>query len=448
MFSHVRSGRDLLHPHHDSGIPDDPTPADQAIYVPSVSPNYSMDVAAAIEKGGWKRPLSAGITPREMSFLGTDTKKEFTLSHALYSAGQALDKHGPCMIRDRKPGFSRVIGDSGGFQIANQKEGEERINGYRDRERILRWLENVADIAMTLDIPPGPVGRSQNFRYTHVDHCLTETLDHLTFFRDNRRNTDLKLLNVLQGNDLTHGLHWYDQVKRFQFEGYAIAGLCRNDMWYVCNLLIRMLDEGKLQTAEWLHVLGTARLDTAVMLTAIQRALAAQGLKVRISYDTASPSLMMARNRAYTFPQFGAKRMVYTAVPAPKGARYYDSKALWPWPSPIGNRMLMGDLCVEETTGHRNDSQRDALGNHLLTLHNLQSVCFAVNTANRVMDTELISGQHSVGEIEGKAVVAIQEIFKAGTVDAIHRHRDTFMELRGTAGDGLEDFSEEELRNP
>lgn len=445
MFSRVSSGRDLLHPHHHSGIPDDPTPADQAIYVPSVSPSYSMDVAAAIQEGGWKRPLNDGITPEEMSFLGTDTRKDFTLSHALYSAGQALDKHGPCMIRDRKRGFSRVIGDSAGFQIG---QGTADIDGYRDRGRILQWLESTADIAMTLDIPPGPVGRSQNYRYTHVDRCLAETLDHLRFFRDNRRNTDLKLLNVLQANDFNHGLHWYDQVKRFEFEGYAIAGLCRNDMWYVCNLLIRMLDEGRLQKAEWLHVLGTARLDTAVMLTAIQRALAAQGLKVRISYDTASPSLMMARNRAYTFPQFGAKRMTYTAVPAPKGACYYDSKALWPWPSPIGNRMLMGDLCVEEDTGHRNDSQRDALGNHLLTLHNLQSICFAVNTANRVMDTELVSGRHSVGEIEGKAVIAIHEIFKAGTVSAIHRHHGTFKELRGTKGDGLEHFSEEELRNP
>ena len=123
MFSHVRSGRDLLHPHHASGIPNDPTPADQAIYVPSVSPNYSMDVAAAIQKGGWKRPLSDGITPGEMSFLGTDTKKDFTLSHALYSAGQALDKHGPCMIRDRKRGFSRVIGDSAGFQIGQGTAG-------------------------------------------------------------------------------------------------------------------------------------------------------------------------------------------------------------------------------------------------------------------------------------------------------------------------------------
>ena len=445
MFTHHKRERVLLHPHHDSGIPNDPTPADQAIYVPSVTPGYSQHVAQAITAGGWHRELSDGVTPEEMSFLGTDTKKAFALSHVLFSAGQALTKIGPCMVRDRKRGYSRIIGDSGGYQIG---QGTAGIDGYQDRARILDWLEATTDVAMTLDIPPGPVGRSLGYRYTTVEQCLAETLDHLKFFADNRRSNELILLNVIQGNFSDHGFHWYDSVKAFEFEGYAIAGLLRNDMYHVCRLLIRMLDDGKLQKARWLHFLGTARLDTAVMLTAIQRVLAAKGLPVRISFDTASPFLMMSRNRAYTFANYGKQRMTYTTVEAPYGPEYHDSKAAWPWPSEIGNRLVMGDLCVDEGTSHRNATQRDRLGNHLLALHNLQSICFAIHTANRVLDAEIIARRHSVAEAEADAVMAIQEIFKEGTEAAVFRRRGIFEKLRGTSDGNIEEFSEDELRDP
>ncbi len=445
MLTQPKRERVLLHPHHDSGIPNDPTPADQAIYVPSITPGYSQDVARAIKAGGWHRTLSDGVTPEAMSFLGTDTNKAFTLSHVLFSAGQALDKRGPCMIKDRVRGHSKVIGDSGGYQIG---QGTAGIDGYQDRARILDWLETNTDIAMTLDIPPGPVGRSLGYRYTSIEQCLAETLDHLNFFLDKRRNSNVILLNVLQGNFAEHSFHWYNSVKYFEFEGYAIAGLLRNDIYHVCRLLLRMLDDGKLQKAQWLHFLGTARLDTAVMLTAIQRVLAAKALPVRISFDTASPFLMMSRNRAYTFANYGKKRMTYSTVVAPCGAEYHNSLAAWPWPSEIGNRLVMGDLCVDEGTSHRNSTQRDGLGNHLLSLHNLQSICFAIHTANRVVDAEMIARRHAIAEAEAAAVVAIEEIFSAGNESTIFRRRGIFENLRGTTGDGIEEFSEEELRDP
>jgi hypothetical protein len=349
------------------------------------------------------------------------------------------------MVRDRKPGFSKVIGDSGGYQIAR---GTGNIDGMRDRERILRWLESTADIAMTLDIPPGPVGRVVDYRYTSVEQCLAETLDHVRFFFNQRREAKLTMLNVIQGNTAAGGFEWYDQVKRYDFEGYAIAGLMRNDMYYVCRLLLRMLDEGRLQNKSWLHFLGTARLDTAVLLTAIQRALAERDVPVGISFDTASPFLVMSRNRAYTFPDFGAAGMTYRAVPVPVGHKYHGSDVPWPWPSEIGNRLVMGDVCVDEGTSHRNETQRDGLGNHLLALHNLQAVCFAINTANRVLDAEMISGKHSVAQAEAEAAAAIRDVFKAGTEDELFRHRDSFKKLRGTKGDGIDDFTSEELRDP
>jgi hypothetical protein len=79
MFKASKRMRVPLHPHHASDIPNDPTPADQAIYMPAITPGYSLDVARAIQAGVWHRQLSDGVTPQEMNFLGTDTQKEFTL---------------------------------------------------------------------------------------------------------------------------------------------------------------------------------------------------------------------------------------------------------------------------------------------------------------------------------------------------------------------------------
>jgi len=427
-----------------SSIPKDPTPADQAIYVPSISPSYSTDVAKACRAGKWHRELSFGVTPQELSFLGTDTEKPFTLSHVLYSAGQALDVKSPCMILDRNRASSKVIGDSGGYQIATQRK---HLNPERDRQRILEWLEETADIAMTLDIPTGPIVNGVGYPYKTETDCLEETIKHLRFFAEKRRENDLILLNVLQGNTYASALHWYDSVKAFKFEGFAIAGPLNKDMYYICRLLLKMLEDKQLEKKKWIHVLGTARLDTAVLLTAIQRALNEIGLNIRISYDTSSPSLAMARNDAYTFPDFGPNNMTYRTVKAPSGYEYHDCELRWPWPSTIGDRLRMKDMCVDYGTGHRNTTQRDGLGNHLLTLHNLQAICFAIATANRIIDGEYHMDEPSIGRNEAKAAKAIRAILKSGSLQTLYKHSSTFAALKGSKNAGVDDFTSEELRD-
>ena len=46
-------------------IPNDPTPADQAIYVLSLSPTFATN----IYKGNWGRTLSSGMTDQDLNFL-------------------------------------------------------------------------------------------------------------------------------------------------------------------------------------------------------------------------------------------------------------------------------------------------------------------------------------------------------------------------------------------
>jgi hypothetical protein len=55
------------------------------------------------------------------------------------------------------------------------------INGDKDRLKILRWEETHADIAMTLDVPTGPVQRG-GYKFKTSADCLAATIEHLQFF--------------------------------------------------------------------------------------------------------------------------------------------------------------------------------------------------------------------------------------------------------------------------
>ena len=70
----------------------DPTPKDQAIYVPSVSPGYAKDAYAQ----KWERDMPAGVADGDLNFLDPQNKL-FRISHAMTSAGQALNQKQPCM---------------------------------------------------------------------------------------------------------------------------------------------------------------------------------------------------------------------------------------------------------------------------------------------------------------------------------------------------------------
>ena len=46
--------------------------------------------------------------------------------------------------------------------------------------------------------------------------------------REHRRSTHLKLLNVLQGNDPPEADTWYNEVKQYDFDGWAFASQVAN----------------------------------------------------------------------------------------------------------------------------------------------------------------------------------------------------------------------------
>ena len=423
MDDHSRHGYGLPYPQVANHIADDPTPKDQAIYVPSVSPGF----ARIAYKQKWTRALPAGIGPADLNFLDPKNKL-FRISHAMTSAGQALKQKDDCIITARDRSKTLVIGDSGGYQIAHNRLV---INGDRDRLQILRWLERVADVAMTLDVPTGPILSNRDYKFKNSQDCLAATLEHLEFFQKNRSTGEgrIRFLNVIQGNSTKECLAWYDAVKKYDFEGWAIAGPMRHNFNYLCTLILKMAEEGQLQKKSWIHILGTCELEAAVMFTALQRAINEHiNPDLRISYDTSSPFRLISKFLIYTIPEFDEKRMTLQSALIPDGDHFIKSDYSWPWPSALGDRMKISDICCRPKHG-RNHS-RDTQSDYYIQHHNLASLCYAIALANRVFDSESFSVNRSIAISTGAGVRAIYDVIKSSSMVTLGQYAPTFKNLR------------------
>ena len=407
-------------------IPNDPTPADQAIYVLSLSPTFATN----IYKGKWGRTLSSEMTDQDLNFLNP-ANTTFYAPHVMSSAGQALRIKNKGIVTERDVEKTCLICDSGGHQVAKQTGG---INDMRDREAILAWIEERADLSMTLDIPTGPVGDPEDpYQFPTQKACLERTLDHLKFFQRYHTPGAVTWLNVIQGNTAGVGYDWYNAVKHFDFaEGWAIAGPKRKDLAYILTLLLRMLGDGKLQKKKWIHVLGTQELWMVVALTAVQRALNANGCNLRISFDTSSSCSMTGRNQVYTLPQFTKYQLTLGAESAPDTNALFGSNLRWPWPSAIGNKLTLGDINVPSKGGSL--YCRDDLSNTLMMLHNYAATREAIALVNRVMDAQKASGEYLIAPRLSDAIAVIDQVIAAGPKDGlklINHHRGLLNSLDG-----------------
>lgn len=417
-------------------VPDDITPADQAIYIPAVTDGYAVDV------WDWSqsrppRPLPNGSTGLDLNFLDPNNTV-FRISHALTSAGQALDQKRDCIISRRDKAKTVIVADSGGYQIAS---GRMKVRSNADRMRILKWQEQF-DIAVTLDVPTGPLLKAKKYAFATFGDCLRETLTHLQFYQQNR-SADVIWLNVLQGNDQNQCDIWYDQVRKaFSGEGWAFAGPLRHNFFQLLRRILLMAHGGELRDKRWIHVLGTSELDTAVLLTALQRALNQHvNPSIRVSYDTSSPFRALRSDSLYTLPTLDAKGMTMPMRKAPSSKIHVGSTLKWPWPSALGNRMVVGDICVP-ITGQRR-YHRDKVSDWLIAHHNLSALCWAIAQANRVFDVEGMDHKHTIALLVGQAAEAITHVIKSGSMNELFKVQHLLMALRH----GEFDYYSEEERD-
>ena len=342
--------------------------------------------------------------------------------YSLYSAGHAeLDPaKGPTrepMIHNRDRENTIILGDSGGFQISSGilKMPWDDFKGKEAdavRDKILRWLEDTSDWAMTLDVPPFAAlgAASKRTGLTSPDQCLDLSVHNLHYFLKNRIPGKTRFLNVISGTNSENSKTWYEAIKWFSMpdavetmgyernralEGWAFAGTNMRNMYTLLMRMLDLRDDNLLHDKDWIHFLGIGRLDWACHLTAIERMLRKyHNPNISLSFDASSPYVSAGGyGLVYTYNQFSADRLTYSMEKCIDNKDLKGSKLAMPFQSPIMDRLTVGDICA---MGHNDLNKIGKIGKTswdvtsyaLMMAHNVYNHIHAVQEVNRLADLD------------------------------------------------------------
>jgi hypothetical protein len=401
---------------------------DYAIFLPAISSFYASYIGRQrFSQYIEQTRMPTGIPDMEQMNWLDPQKALFPYRWSLYSAGHAnldLVKQDPKedMIRNRDPN-TVMLADSGGFQIAKgvwpgrwadfaDKKAEAQ------REKVLKWQMNIATYGMTMDIPTwtfrDPVAAQACGIFSYED-AVKATQYNNEFWIANRYG-ETRILNVLQGGNHGEADHWYDLMKAYSdpkkypdrhFNGWGMGGQNMCDVHLVLRRLVHLIHDGLLEPGvhDWMHFLGTSRLEWAVLLTDIQRAVRQYANpRFTISFDCASPFLATANGQLYhSILAENRSKWSYQMAATADDKRYAtDNRSfrdavtqdgIHPTfeDSPISTRLKIRDVCIyrpgdKNKIGKEGTTSWDSFSYALMMGHNVWMHIEAVQRANRQYD--------------------------------------------------------------
>jgi hypothetical protein len=341
----------------------------------------------------------------------------------------------------------------------------------KKREQVLNWMDSLMDYGMVLDIPAwvgrSPVG-AKNSGVGSYEQAVEATKYNNEYFIKHR-NGNCKFLNVLQGENHAQADDWYDKMKHFcdpkvygdkAFNGWAMGGQNMCDVHLVLKRLVALRFDGLLEQGhqDWMHFLGTSKLEWALLLTDIQRAIRKyHNPNFTISFDCASPFLATANGQMYIQTETeDRKKWLYRMLPTLDDKKYAGDTRLfldtlvqdgvfkYVEKSPILDGVKTNDICVYapgnlNRMGKENKTSWDSFTYAILMGHNVWMHLNSVQEANRQYDAGLCPTmlvQEKFDRLYFKDVVdAIFSATDRATADAVIENFSKFwMAIPGTRG--------------
>ena len=483
---------------------------DYAVFLPAISGFYATFVGKQRVNNDYVDParFPQGITDMEQMNWLNSQKGLFPYKWSLYSGGHAnLDLTKPDasedMVRGRDPN-TLMLGDSGGFQIAkglwegDWKAGSGCPKAQKKREAVLTWLDGISNYGMGLDIPTWVIHdkkASDACQIKTLPEAVAATKFNNEYFIKHRRGKaegGARFLNVLQGDNHSSAEEWYQEMKVFcdptaypgrHFDGWGMGGQNMCDVHLILRRLIALRYDNLLQEGihDWMHFLGTSKLEWAVLLTVIQRAVRKYvNPAFTISFDCASPFLATANGQVYFENVFeDQSKWSYRMAPSADDKKYAVDTRKWSdgvvadgiyprWEdSPLSNMFKMKDICIynpgvtkpgvvltEENfqdpalydvlpdvnkNGKWGKTSWDSFSYALLMGHNVWMHITAVQEANRRFDAgERPAMMQRSGGDYARFEDIVDAIFAAPTrqdsLDIIELYDTYWMEIVGTRG--------------
>jgi hypothetical protein len=416
-----------------------------------------FQIAKGLWEGEWRDPTSPEVKQKLIDLLAKG--KEIV---------PVLNKHGKPVL-DKKGNPKTVT-------IDHAKKYQDLINAaQKKRDAILKWLDGISDYGMILDIPTWVVHdkkASKACGITTLDEAVAATRYNNDYFmqhRKGKKNGGAKFLNVLQGDNHTSAEEWYQEMKEYcdpaiypntHFDGWAMGGQNMCDVHLVLKRLVALRYDNLLQEGvhDWMHFLGTSKLEWAVLLTVIQRAVRKYvNPAFTISFDCASPFLATANGQMYhqidlkhdekwsyrmsksaDDKKYAADTRTFKdAVLQDKIFKHFDE-------SPISQHLLMKDVCIYKSGDLNKNSKEgktswDSFSYALMMGHNVWTHIESVQRANREFDSgKYPSMMRYSGPDHERFQDIVESIFAAPdqetALEIIEHYTKYWMEIPGTRG--------------
>ena len=404
--------------------------SDYAVFLPAISGFFATFIGKQRQENyvdPQRIPKHFTNDVESMNWLNKD-QSLFQYQWSLYSAGHAeldVNKEAPKedMIRNRDRDNTWILGDSGGFQIGKGVwEGDWKDptcpKAQKKRESVLSWMDAYMDYGMILDIPAwvarSPKGQKATGISTYEEACKATEINNEYFMK--HRSGACKFLNVLQGENHTEADDWYERMKKFcdpkqypdtHFNGWSMGGQNMCDIHLVLKRLVSLRFDGLLEKGvhDFMHFLGTSKLEWATLLTDIQRAVRKHhNPNFTVTFDCASPFLATANGQVYCNVETpDRQKWVYRMVASIDDkslstdttafAEAFVREGKYPTfqDSPITNGLQAKDICIYapgdlNKIGKEGKTSWDSFSYAILMGHNVWMHINAVQEANRQYD--------------------------------------------------------------
>lgn len=373
-----------------------------AIYLPALSRQYAEYIIRPADAGA-----PASVRPRHLNFLNPNSPL-YHYPWCLASAGHFAYGNASNAITRRDPKTAKVMGDTGGFQVAtgalkavkgwipHRKNSDyivKRWNASGIRQHMLNWVEANCDYAMSLDMPLWVHEHKREaspFHYCSVEQLTAMTVANLKFIDQHRGAVgNCKFLNVLQGQNEADEEYWYRNVCGFDFEGWAFGTKIKrgSEIDRILRRILMLRDANELSgRKEWLHILGVSEVKWAVALTAIQRGIQqSTGSSFTVSFDSSTPMKIAGQLQNYAIPPKLTRDIRSWSVSAqrfPVGHAAATINADQPFPegSPISPLLTVGDMNPKKSSYDKYTF--GTFSPHALSNHNLYVYLRAFIDAN------------------------------------------------------------------
>ena len=403
---------------------------DYAVFLPAVSGFFATFIGKQrsmeyVETNRIPSNFTHGV--ESLNFLNPN-QGQFQYKWCLYSAGHAdldINRDSPKedMFRKRDRTTSWALGDSGGFQIGKGVwEGDWKDptcpKAQKKREQVLAWMDAYMDYGMILDIPAwvarSPKGQQATGITTYEEACQATNINNDYFMK--HRSGACKFLNVLQGENHAEADDWYERMKKYcdtkqypetHFNGWSMGGQNMCDIHLVLKRLVALRFDGLLEkgTHDYMHFLGTSKLEWATLLTDIQRAVRKyHNENFTVTFDCASPFLATANGQVYCQTETQDRtKWVYRMVPSIDDKKLStdttafgeafvrEGKHTSFLDSPITTGLTAKDICVYSPgdlnkIGKEGKTSWDSFSYAIMMGHNVWMHINAVQEANRQYD--------------------------------------------------------------